>query len=178
MVSCAHDFSGSVAARLESFLIEACGKEELRRIQAIYFRAGFGDSAETVAKRTGLTIGTVRNVHSLWRKHGEASLDLKTRGGRHHAYMTWEEERRWLHDTFGEAAISGGILEVSRIQHAYEARIGRKVYPATVYDLLHRHGWRKIAPRPHHPQGDAAAQAAFRKTGRSFSKQRKKKPPE
>ncbi len=165
----AYDFSASVAARLEPLMMEAKRKEDLRRIQAIYFRARFGDTALQVSLRTGLKLGTVHNLHSRWRKEGEAALELEARGGRHHAYLSLEEERRWLHETFGEQALMAGILEVSRIHRAYETKIGRKVAHTTVYDLLHRHGWRKIAPRPKHPKGDVAAQEAFKKTGRTSS---------
>jgi hypothetical protein len=35
---------------------------------------------------------------------------------------------------------------------------------STVYDLLARHGWRKLMPRPFHPKRDVAAQDAFKKT--------------
>jgi hypothetical protein len=34
---------------------------------------------------------------------------------------------------------------------------------STVYNLLHRHGWRKLMPRPFHPKRDLAAQNAFKK---------------
>jgi len=33
------------------------------------------------------------------------------------------------------------------------------------YNLLHRHGWRKLVPRPFHPKRDLAAQNAFEKNG-------------
>jgi len=172
----AHDFSPSVALRLEPLMLQAKSKEELRRIQAIYFRARFGDTALQVSQRTGLTLGTVHNLHSRWRREGEAALEMETRGGRNHAYLSYEEEQRWLHETFGEQALAAGILEVSRMHRAYEEKIGRKVAHTTVYDMLHRHGWRKIAPRPQHPQGDPVAQEAFKKTGRaSLPKHRKKR---
>src|SRR5215470_3519082 len=35
---------------------------------------------------------------------------------------------------------------------------------STVYNLLHRHGWRKLMPRPFHPKRDLAAQNTFKKT--------------
>jgi hypothetical protein len=35
---------------------------------------------------------------------------------------------------------------------------------STVYNLLTRHGWRKLMPRPFHPKRDIAAQNAFKKT--------------
>ena len=171
----AHDFSANVAERLEPMMLRAKDKESLRRIQAVYFRARFGDTALQVSQRTGMKLGTVHNLHSRWRREGEAALELAVRGGRNHAYLTLEEERRWLHETFGEEALAAGILEVSRIHRAYEGKIGRAVARTTVYDLLHRHGWRKIAPRPRHPQGDPARQEAFKKTGRTSSRRRKKK---
>jgi hypothetical protein len=34
-------------------------------------------------------------------------------------------------------------------------------YP--IYNLLHRHRWRKLMPRPFHPKRDVAAQNAFKK---------------
>ena len=34
---------------------------------------------------------------------------------------------------------------------------------STVYNLLHRHGWRKLMPRPFHPKRNLAAQNAFKK---------------
>ena len=173
----AYDFSVGVADRLEPLMHQVKNKEELRRMQAIYFRARFGDSAKQVSQRTGLTLGTVHNLHSRWRKEGEAALELAPRGGRRHAYMSIEEERAWLLDTFGEQAMAGGILEVSRIHCAYETKIGKDVPSSTIYDLLHRHGWRKVAPRPRHPQGDAAAQEVFKKTGRSSLHKPNKKPP-
>ena len=176
MMEWRHDFSEGVANGLEPLMSRASSKEELRRIQAIYFRARFKDTAEMVALRTGLSLGTVRNLHSRWRQDGEAALELRKKGGRYHAYMSLEEERAWLHDTFGKDAIAGGILEVGKIKRAYEARIGREVYPTTIYDLLHRHGWRKIAPRPRHPKADIEAQETFKKTGRQSSKKQNRKP--
>ncbi|MCB9963970.1 MAG: winged helix-turn-helix domain-containing protein [Rhodospirillales bacterium] len=56
----------------------------------------------------------------------------------------------------------GGILEVSPIHKALCARVGRQVALSTVYDLLHRHGWRKIQPRSRHPKADKEAQADFK----------------
>jgi transposase len=58
----------------------------------------------------------------------------------------------------------GAIVEVHRVQRAYEEKVGRAVAKSTVYRLLHRQGWRKLAPRPRHPNGDAARIEAFKKT--------------
>jgi hypothetical protein len=50
------------------------------------------------------------------------------------------------------------------LKAAYEKAIGHPTSDSTVYNLLHRHGWRKLKPRPFHPKRDFAAQNAFKKT--------------
>ena len=135
----------------------------LRRVQCVYFRSKYGFLPERIADMTGFSLGTVRNLHCRFRREGVAALEIRPRGGRHHSYMTVEQEEAFLAPFFQEAA-RGGVLEVGRIHSAYEQAVGRKVYRPTVYSLLHRHGWRKIAPRPSHPKHDAQAAAAFKKT--------------
>lgn len=46
------------------------------------------------------------------------------------------------------------------IHAAYEERIGCQVAASTVYRMLARHGWRKVAPDTGHPKRDAQAQSA------------------
>ena len=108
-------------------------------------------SAQQIADMVGFDV-PVRNL-SAFLRDGEAALKLSGKGGRYHAYLTEEEEASWL-EGFRDAGENGGILEVGRIQAAFEEKVGRKVAKSTVYDLLHRHGWRKITPRPRHPKSD------------------------
>ena len=136
---------------------------ELKRAQCIYFRSEHGLPPQQIADMVGFDVGTVRNLHSAFLRDGEAALKLSGKGGRYHAYLTEEEEASWL-EGFRDAGENGGILEVGRIQAAFEEKVGRKVAKSTVYDLLHRHGWRKITPRPRHPKSDPDAAASFKKT--------------
>jgi transposase len=62
------------------------------------------------------------------------------------------------------------MLSVAEIQQAYRERCGKAVARSTVYRLLERHGWRKIAPRPRHPKADVAAQAAFKNCAARYAK--------
>jgi hypothetical protein len=48
---------------------------------------------------------------------------------------------------------------------SYEQAIGHPTSNSTIYNLLARHGWRKLMPRPFHPKRDIAAQEAFKKNG-------------
>ena len=57
-----------------------------------------------------------------------------------------------------ETAKGGGVLVVSSIRQALEDKLGRKVALSSVYNLLHRHGWRKLAPDRRHPRADVQAQ--------------------
>lgn len=146
-------------------LKKAEGKPEFQRIQCILLRATLGASAKDIAQVVGWTTGTVRVMHSQYAREGESFFEIARRGGRHRQNMTEAEEAAFLKPFFERASV-GGILVASEIKRAYEAALGREVAESTVYRMLARHGWRKIAPRPRHPKADPAAQAAFKKTQR------------
>lgn len=76
--------------------------------------------------------------------------------------MTKEEEEEIL-SSCKEESDAGGILEISSIKKAYEAKLGREVHETIVYRMLHAHGWRKIAPRPMHPKRDQEKADEFKK---------------
>ena len=85
------------------------------------------------------------------------------RGGRFHENLTRAQEADLLADLLPTAQ-AGGVLVVAELKARYEQRLGRAVPKSTIYRVLARHGWRKIAPRPRHPQRDPSRQAAFKKT--------------
>lgn len=146
-------------------LKKAEGKPEFQRIQCVLLRATLGASAKDIAQVVGWTAGTVRVMHSQYAKKGEAFFEVVHRGGRHRQNMTLDDEAQFLAPFFDKAK-AGGILVASEIKLAYEAIVGREVAESTVYRILARHGWRKVAPRPSHPKADPVAQAAFKKTRR------------
>ena len=76
--------------------------------------------------------------------------------------MTLGEEIALL-QAYQLQAEQGSILEVSKIHQDCESKTGKKFALSTTYRLLHRHGWRKIAPRPKHPKADVEAQHDFKK---------------
>jgi len=55
-------------------------------------------------------------------------------------------------------------------KQALDVRLGRKVALASAYNLLHRHGWRKLAPDKRHPKADVAAQEAWKKNSPTSSR--------
>jgi transposase len=76
--------------------------------------------------------------------------------------MTFEEEKALL-NKFAKAAGAGQLINVQEIKLAYEQEIGHTTSNSTIYALLQRHGWRKLMPRPFHPQRNLKAQKEFKK---------------
>ncbi len=153
---------------------QASTVEEYQRYQSIHLRVSAGLDVSTIAAATGLAESTIHNLHSRVRREGLGAAATKGRGGRYRSYLSVEEEKELLAKMEPDAT-RGGMLEVSKMHRALEEKVGGSVAKNTVYRLLHRHGWRKIAPRPKHPKGDAAAQEAFKKTGARLSKKPRKK---
>jgi transposase len=139
------------------------GTRAYQRVLCVWLRAELGLDSEAISRALGWNPSYVRQIQAQYLRQGEDALQLAGRGGRYHQNLTVEEEQALLAPFLREAE-RGGVLVVTAIQTAYEARVGRKVPKSTVYRMLERHGWRKITPRPHHPKADPAAQAAFKKT--------------
>ena len=57
------------------------------------------------------------------------------------------------------------MLNVRALKIAYEEEIGHPTSESTIYNLLARHQWRKLMPRPFHPDRDLEAQEDSKKKG-------------
>ena len=85
------------------------------------------------------------------------------------AWLSWEQEARFLEER-QQTASRGQILTAPQLRAGLEKLTGRRVSLAYVYRLLHRHGWRKLGPRPRHPQAQPAVQERFKKNSPRSSK--------
>jgi hypothetical protein len=74
--------------------------------------------------------------------------------------MSLEEEKALLAH-FAKAAGAGEMLDIHDLKAAYEKAIGHETSKSTMYNLLARHGWRKLMPRP--SDATLRAQNAFKK---------------
>src|ERR1700737_236267 len=84
--------------------------------------------------------------------HGHGGIKaLKPRpsGGRTRENMTLKEEKALL-VRFAKAAGAGEMVNIHHPKAAYEKAIGHETSKSTIYNLLARHGWRKLMPRPFH----------------------------
>jgi len=155
-------------ARLALLLKEAKSKAEYQRVQCVWLRAALGMSAPEVAVALGWNPGTVRVFQARYFKEGEAILGGVGRGGRRRQNLSLDQEDALLEAFLGQAE-RGGILQVSEVSARYQEVVGHEVPKSTVYRLLARHGWRKVAPRPRHPKADLAKQEEFKKNSQRSS---------
>jgi transposase len=119
--------------------------------------------ADDIAKHCGVSKASVHQVISTYNRFGVAAVETPGKGGRYHDYLSIQEEREFLAPFFARAQ-TGELATAGQIKRAFEARVGHVVPKSTVYRLLDRHGWRKLVPRPRHPQASKEAQDQFKKT--------------
>ena len=136
--------------------------EQRQRIQMVLLRES-GMTQPVIAAAMGVSLSTVNRAHMAYDHGGIKALKPKPSGGRKRENMTVEEEKALL-ARFAKAAGAGEMLNIHDLKAAYEKAIGHETSNSTIYNLLPRHGWRKLMPRPFHPKRDIAAQDAFKKT--------------
>jgi transposase len=158
-----YSFTDKQLKDLQAALANSQGKANYQRVMAIWLRAKCEMNARDVADAVGWSVNSVHQIQSRYFKEGSAIFDGPGRGGRRNENLSFNQEDKLL-APFLKTAEKGGGLIVSEIQSAYERKIAKQVPPSTVYRMLARHGWRKIAPRPSHPRADIEAQETFKKT--------------
>jgi transposase len=152
-------------AALELFrlLKSAPSQATYQRVLCLWLRAALDLPAAQIATALGWHVGSVYNLQSRYLHDGSATLVGVGRGGRRQALLTEEEEIHLL-SAFASLAGQGGVVEASVLRRAYEEKVGAKVAKSTVYRLLTRQGWRKLVPRPYHPDASRKQQQAFKKS--------------
>ena len=135
--------------------------EQRQRIQMVLLRES-GLTQPAIAEVMNVSLSTVNRAHMDYDAGGIKALKPKPNPARKHQNMTLAEEKNFL-KRFAKHAGAGQLLNIHEIKAAYEKAIGHETSNSTIYALLNRHGWRKLMPRPFHPNRDLAAQKAFKK---------------
>jgi transposase len=136
----------------------------LRTLQAVVLPLAHGLSTQETAVMVGRSprwVTAARNGYI-----GSLEIPSKTpKKIRNNAHMSIEEESDFL-APFLEKARRGGVLVVNEIHYALQEHLGHKVALATAYNLLRRHGWRKLAPDKRNVAADPQVQEAWKKNFR------------
>ncbi|VIX53953.1 transposase [Streptococcus pneumoniae] len=121
-----------------------------KRLQIVLFRL-MGKSYKEIIELLDCNQTTIwRNVKNM--RSSDSTLSFK----KHvvvvnHAYMTVGEEKAFLARHL-KAAEAGEFVTIDALFQAYKKELGRSYTRDAFYQLLKRHGWRNIMPRPEHPK--------------------------
>lgn len=151
--------------RMNKLLGQCRNNRETRRVQVILLLAKNRWNYDQIAQSTGYAPTTVRDIQTRFFREGECALINRKKHRERRQYMKREQEKAFL-EKFAQSALAGELVSVADIQDAYEKEIGRQVYTTTIYGLLRRHEWRKVAPRPKHPKSEAKERERFKKTSK------------
>jgi transposase len=154
---------------LQVWVREAPDKGAYQRRLAIWLTAVCRLPAHRVAESLCVSKQAVWLWIAQYNQQGPEGLRRAGRGGRRWAWLAWEQEEQFL-AKWQPAAARGQILTVPQLRVEVEKRLARRVSLAYIYRLLHRHGWRKLGPRPRHPKAQPAVQERFKKNSPTSSK--------
>ncbi len=120
-----------------------------------------GKSNPEISEKLDLSTDRISHLISEFKRNGlEEYIRNKYEGN--HRNMSYEEEEQILKQ-FEAKAAAGQVITVKEIKAAFDEKLGRDTGRGYIYMLLARHGWRKIKPRPKHPQGASDAEIAASK---------------
>ena len=156
-------FDDSVIEKAREKVRQSETARELRTGLTVILSARYKLTDEEIADALGVGVATISRLRKEMREEAQGKKrEKKPRGGRRRETLSYEEEVAFL-KPWEEKAKNGGVLVVSPIHAALEEKVGHPVALSTVYRMLARHGWRKVAPETHHPKRDAEKQEAFKK---------------
>lgn len=112
-----------------------------------------GIKAQAVGLLLGCSPDVVKRTVQRYNKRGAAFMEQAKWGGRREkrCLLSFEQEEQLL-QSWEVTAQEGGVLVAKQLRETVEQKVGHQVSADYLWDLLHRHGWRKKAPRPEHPK--------------------------
>jgi transposase len=143
-------------------IVTAKTVDALRAAQALLLPLEFGLSLEQTATIIGLSKSRTGKLRTRFQRIETGAEQVKTKKGlRNHARMSLDEEVRFLAPFISQAQNTGTLL-IPELKAELERCVGRSVSTSTIYQLLRRHGWSKLA---HHPKTDMEVMQAWKRIG-------------
>ena len=151
-------------AAAKALLKNAKTADELRLAQSVLLPLELGMSLEQTAACIGRSVGATCTMRTRFAKvaEGKMSAARSKTALRNRAHADLAQEAAAL-DAVMAAANEGGIVVIPRIQARLETQLGKKLALSSVYRMLARHGWRKLAPDTRHPQGSPELREEWKK---------------
>jgi len=138
--------------------------DELRAAQAVVLPLELGLTIAQTAIAIGRSVGVTCNMRTRYSRiaRQEAAPPVSKRQLRNRARMPLDEESAMLDEILVNAT-QGGVAIVPPLQEKFVEKLGKPVALSTIYRMLARHGWRKLAPDTEHPNGDPQAREDWKK---------------
>jgi len=138
--------------------------EELRLAQAVLLPLELGLSMEQTASAIGRSVGATCTMRTRFAavREGRRPAPHSKHDLRNRATASLRQEARVLDEVLAGAA-EGQVLVVPQLKPLIEQRLGKTLALSSVYRMLARHGWRKLAPDTKHPDGDPQAREQWKK---------------
>jgi len=156
-------FPEGTVERMDELLADkGLSAREHARVMCVRLLA-LGWEAQDVAEAVGLSRSSVYRRKAEYLSEGKRTLSTDGWGGRRGGVLSIEEEAEFV-ARFEDAAREGQLVTAAEMLAELERRCGESPNPSTLYRILGRHGWRKVTPRPRHPQADPERQEAFKET--------------
>lgn len=113
-----------------------------RRVEALWLKQGLKLSNQKIAGMLDYKPQTVSFILHKWKNDRTGFFKAGTPGGRQRAYLSFDDETRFI-APFLESAAGQGMLDVKDVKREFQNLIGREVADSTIYRLLARHGWKQ-----------------------------------
>jgi transposase len=150
-------------SEVQTRLSNSRGTPSHSRWQIIYLiQLGNIRSAELLAPLVNLSVHSIYKIVEKYNQAGADALVYKQKGGRRRALLSLGEEAE-LFSSMEKLASKGLIKTANDLRTVVEQKTGKAVSDDYLWDLLHRNGWKKKMPRPHHPKRSIEEQADFKK---------------
>ena len=119
-----------------------------KHVQVLNMRR-LGSTNKEISEVTGYCEAHITDIVKIYIKGGLPAL-IGNKYTSNNRRMSFEEETEFL-EQFREQAEAGLIISVNGILEKFEEVTGKSSNTTTIYQLLKRHGWRKVKPRPRYP---------------------------
>lgn len=150
-MSKSYQFSEEQIAEIKAAKKKNKNKRVDKRLDALLLRSENLSRAK-VSEKTGFCKQYITDLTKIYHTKGIGAITENHYKG-NHRNMSISEEKELL-ESFETAAKNGQIVEVSDILRAYEEKLGRSLEKSHghIYQVLKRHGFRKVMPRSRHPK--------------------------
>ena len=154
------------AAKLS--LKNATSANQLRAAQAVLLPLELGLSLAQTAKAIGRSVGATCRMRTGYCAvaAGKRQATQPKTALRNRAKATLVQEAAALDKVLADAHLSGVVI-IPRLKPLIEQELGKTMALSGIYRMLHRHGWRKLAPDTEHPKGDPEPRQIWKKNSRS-----------